>query len=161
MHPFWTAFAPTSTLPVARMLPCKRVFAPMVTIPAMAQMTFCGRAPPARVMRLLVSWLKEPEIWKIQAGVRIVYITLFVARSKGDILSVELPVSVISPAMVTAVVHLYVPGTRFAPTMRPEIQVRSLGSARKNQESIGSLTVLQPHEISARSTCCVSPNKSP
>jgi len=109
MHPSSIALVPITTFVWARMLPTKSPFEPTVTVSATAQMMFCERAPPIKVISTAAAWTRVPAIWKIQV-------------SPGP------PAIVMPVEMVTPVVHLYKPGVRIEPPMRPAFRLMKSGS---------------------------------
>jgi hypothetical protein len=117
-----------TTLVCARMLPSKTALAPTETVPATAQMMFDERAPPVRVMCTLGAWVRVPEIWKIQAGAAELINEEVQDKTENGrgwdgymyVLSAGPPAMVMAVEMLTAVVHLYKPGVRIEPPMRPK-----------------------------------------
>jgi hypothetical protein len=79
-------------------------------------MMFFERAPPIKLIWTFAAWTNVPEIWKIQAeGLRLAK----TRRQQRHLLSAGPPAIVISVEMDTPVVHLYNPGVRMEPPMRP------------------------------------------
>jgi hypothetical protein len=100
------------------MLPSKTPFVPTATVPATTHIIFFERAPPIKAMRTFAAWTRVPEIWKIQADE--LEISQTHRKKNGrDVLSAAPPAIVMSVEMVTPVVHLYRPGERIEPPMRP------------------------------------------